>query len=271
MIPKIIYLLFLLTILINAQTPRTIHVFVALADNDNQGIVPVPAKLGDGQNPKTNLYWGALYGVKTYFKNAPEWTLLKSNKPNNPVILERILFKHKTKQIYLLADAYDGTEIKTCINDFLKASNGQQPIKIKQDTLSLLFGGKSKLVSYVGHNGLMEFDAKIKYMRDSFNKLPKLKTYKNTTNNILDDIDKLKTRRHELIHGTITNLDDINGVLKIIKLDFNNEIHECVINNILFDTKEFTKLTKDIVNLASKLSKISFTLAKVFKVPELKN
>jgi len=34
-------------------------VFVALADNFNQGIVPVSAKLGNGDNPKTNLYWGA--------------------------------------------------------------------------------------------------------------------------------------------------------------------------------------------------------------------
>jgi len=44
-----------------------IHVFVALADNVNQGIVPVSPSLGDGDNPKTNLYWGAAFGVKTFF------------------------------------------------------------------------------------------------------------------------------------------------------------------------------------------------------------
>jgi hypothetical protein len=27
---------------------RTVHVFVALADNQNQGIMPVPARLGNG-------------------------------------------------------------------------------------------------------------------------------------------------------------------------------------------------------------------------------
>jgi hypothetical protein len=47
------------------QSPRrVVHVFVALADNQHQGIVPVPAKLGNGDSPLTNLYWGATFGVK---------------------------------------------------------------------------------------------------------------------------------------------------------------------------------------------------------------
>ncbi len=40
---------------------RTIHVFVALADNQNQGIVPVPAALGNGEDPERNLYWGSAF------------------------------------------------------------------------------------------------------------------------------------------------------------------------------------------------------------------
>jgi hypothetical protein len=36
--------------------PRLIHVFVALADNVHQGIVPVPAALGNGDDPARNLY-----------------------------------------------------------------------------------------------------------------------------------------------------------------------------------------------------------------------
>ena len=36
--------------------PRVVHVFVALADNHHQGIVPVPAKLGNGDVPSDNLY-----------------------------------------------------------------------------------------------------------------------------------------------------------------------------------------------------------------------
>lgn len=61
-----------------AQT-RTVHVFVALCDNENQGIIRVPEKLGNGQNPSSNLYWGAMYGVKSYFRyKSADWEYLKS-------------------------------------------------------------------------------------------------------------------------------------------------------------------------------------------------
>ncbi|AXT53373.1 hypothetical protein D1818_22020 [Aquimarina sp. BL5] len=143
---------------------KTIHVFVALCDNINQGIVPVPKSIGNGQDPKNNLYWGAGYGVKTFFKvKTRDWTLLRSIPSKDSNILERLLFKHATKDIYLLADAYDGAKIKTSIEDFLKSSNGQIPIQIKEKERILDFGGGSDLLAYVGHDGLMDFDVNITY------------------------------------------------------------------------------------------------------------
>src|SRR6187399_136986 len=82
---------------------KTIHVFVALCDNKYQGIVPVPAKIGNGQDAATNLYWGAAFGVKTFFNKSSEWKLIEIKKTPAENILERILFKHETKNIYLLA------------------------------------------------------------------------------------------------------------------------------------------------------------------------
>ena len=58
------------------NSPRTIHVFVALADNQNQGIVPVPARLGNGLDPIHNLYWGSAYGIKTFFSRSADWALV---------------------------------------------------------------------------------------------------------------------------------------------------------------------------------------------------
>jgi hypothetical protein len=58
--------LFLLQGVICAET-KIIHVFVALCDNDSQGIVPVPKKIGNGNDPDNNLYWGCGYGVRTFF------------------------------------------------------------------------------------------------------------------------------------------------------------------------------------------------------------
>ena len=59
-------LLLIVSFQLFAQT-KTIHVYVALCDNKNQGIVPVSKTLGNGQNPTTNLYWGAAYGIRTFF------------------------------------------------------------------------------------------------------------------------------------------------------------------------------------------------------------
>src|SRR5882757_8911186 len=88
-----------------------IHVFVALCDNVNQGIVPVSASLGNGDNPKTNLYWRAGFGVKTFFLRNKDWELV--NETNNPApsILERLMFRHKATNTMLVADAYRGREI----------------------------------------------------------------------------------------------------------------------------------------------------------------
>ncbi|WP_211710240.1 hypothetical protein [Mucilaginibacter xinganensis] len=63
---------------------KSIHVFVALCDNKYQGIIPVPAKLGNGQELDNNLYWGSGYGVRTYFKRSKEWKLLKTLKVGKP-------------------------------------------------------------------------------------------------------------------------------------------------------------------------------------------
>ena len=158
----------LITIILFALTTKatkTIHVYVALCDNKYQGIVPVPERIGNGQNPNTNLYWGCGYGVRSFFKlKTKDWNLIKTYQPTNPKILERVLFKHATKDVYILADAYDGMHIKTCTEDFLKASNKQNPLKIVLDSnTNLKFGGKSDLVSYIGHDGLMDFDVNIKF------------------------------------------------------------------------------------------------------------
>jgi len=135
---------------------KTIHVYVALCDNVNQGIVPVPEKIGNGQDPMNNLYWGCAYGIKTFFKNSNEWRLLKTQKMNG-IILERLIFKHATKNYYLVAEAYDGKYIKTSTIDFLESCAGQ-----KKDTLHInktIIGihGNAKLLSYIGHDGLMDF------------------------------------------------------------------------------------------------------------------
>jgi len=134
-----------------------IHVFVALCDNVNQGIVPVSATLGNGDSPKTNLYWGAGYGVKTFFSRSKDWELIASLPGPEPAILERCIFKHRQRNVYLIADAYRGKEISQATWDFLESAAGRssKPIEVKQATI--YGGGSAEIVAYVGHNGLMDF------------------------------------------------------------------------------------------------------------------
>src|SRR5215510_9764823 len=68
--------------------PVVVHVFVALADNRTQGIVPVPAGLGNGKDPANNLYWGAAFGVKTFFKKSSAWKTVSCATGPSPAILE---------------------------------------------------------------------------------------------------------------------------------------------------------------------------------------
>lgn len=143
--------------LVYDKTIQTAHVFVALCDNKYQGIVPVPPKIGNGQDPSNNLYWGAMYGVKTYFKNSKDWTLVKSSKLND-VILERLVFIHKTKKFYLIADAYDEKEIQKTTSDFLYSSSGQEKDTLQIDGKTVGIKGNANLISYVGHDGLMDFE-----------------------------------------------------------------------------------------------------------------
>ena len=155
---------------VNAQV-KTIHIFVALCDNENQGIVKVPASLGNGQDPATNLFWGATFGVRSFFKNrTSDWEFVKSLEPENPIILDRVLFKHISDSIYILAEAYDGALIKTCIENFLKAANGQNPMVLEHERQSLPFGGGADLLAYVGHDGLMDFDIEVTYQSNSGSK-----------------------------------------------------------------------------------------------------
>jgi hypothetical protein len=136
---------------------KVIHVFVALCDNINQGIVPVPAKIGNGQDANNNLYWGCGFGVRTFFKKDTDWTLLEQKKNPQAGILERCVFKHTKSGSILVADAYDGALIKTCIDDFMLACSGKLSRSINIGDLKVEAGGSADLICYTGHDGLMEF------------------------------------------------------------------------------------------------------------------
>ncbi|HKO36001.1 MAG TPA: hypothetical protein VJV21_05950 [Pyrinomonadaceae bacterium] len=138
--------------------------FVALCDNVNQGIVPVSAILGNGDNPATNLYWGAAFGIKTFFSKNKDWQPVNSARASvkSPsVVLDRVAFRHSRTGAFLVAEAYRGSYIRQATEDFLAAAAGERgealQVTFEGKSADIYLGGSSDVVTYIGHNGLMDF------------------------------------------------------------------------------------------------------------------
>lgn len=145
-------------------TPIVAHVVVALCDNVNQGIVPVSKALGDGQDPKTNLYWGAAYGVKTFFKRHSDFEQVDASWDRPPWVLDSAVFRARRNRInskvdlFIIAEAWDGGQMAGALARFLQFSAGRDGVPVKVEGLEspILAGGESAVVAFVGHNGLMD-------------------------------------------------------------------------------------------------------------------
>lgn len=144
-----------------ADPPKVIHIFVALCDNAAQGIAPVPAKIGNGDDPNHNLYWGCDDGLRTHFKQRKTWRLVETRANPKPDVLERLVFKHATHDAWLVADAYRGAAIKRSLEDFLAAAAGRTAETIElpraNQPVSLHLAGSASFLAFIGHNGLMDF------------------------------------------------------------------------------------------------------------------
>ena len=150
--------LFLLPASLQAEPQKVIHAFVALCDNASQGIVPVPAKIGNGDDLVDNLYWGCDEAIVPCLSKSKAWQKISLGKlAGQDIILARAIFRHRATGGILLADAYRGKEIKTALNDYFAALAGTLAVEIEVEGNKISAGGKAGLVAYVGHDGLMEF------------------------------------------------------------------------------------------------------------------
>ena len=131
------------------QKPKRIHVVVALCDNESQGIQKVGARIGDGDKPDDNLYWGCSDGLREWFKKSPNWMLTDVSKADlkttpGAKILRTLTFEHKTTGAILTAEAWRGLNIyDATLRYFEKLVDSSETAP--------------DLVAYIGHNGLMDF------------------------------------------------------------------------------------------------------------------
>ncbi|MEO0897673.1 MAG: hypothetical protein AAFY71_14810 [Bacteroidota bacterium] len=141
------------------KSPTVVHILVPLCDNEHQGIVPVSSSLGNGTNLRTNLYWGARYGIKSHFKISSKWKLVASQMDITPNILERVIFESQEtgfEHIKIVADAYRGDKMKECLTDYFSSLAGKKKGKIIILDKELGIHGNADLIVFNGHNGLMD-------------------------------------------------------------------------------------------------------------------
>lgn len=124
-------LLIILFISISSVVNAQVHVYVALCN-----VSCLPNDLGNGDNLTRNLYWGAGYGIKSYFSKDADWITLSDDYDHSDFVAERIVYKHTYSDIRVVVDAYWGKHIGNAIFDCLADST-------------------SSLCVYVGHNELM--------------------------------------------------------------------------------------------------------------------
>lgn len=119
--------------------------FVALCDNEHQGIDPVPSAIGDGEKPERNLYWGCGDAVPRLLRKAGNKWKMQSvddwqGKPEP--VLRTIVCTRADEKLTLTAFAWRGDSMSECLRAFEEA----------------LVSGKYELVAFIGHNGLMDED-----------------------------------------------------------------------------------------------------------------
>jgi len=149
-----------------AGRPVVAHVIVALCDNLHQGIVKAPKGIGNGQDPRANLYWGAGYGVRSYFSRQAGYSL-RQHTYSGQVLDKIVLAKelpgsgHQVKLV-VVAEAWDGSAIAPAISRFLRLAAGYDAESIASPVAgqaAIAAGGDAAIIAFVGHNGLMDFAA----------------------------------------------------------------------------------------------------------------
>ncbi|WP_078128949.1 hypothetical protein [Leptospira alexanderi] len=121
-----------------------IEVFVPLCDGAQ--LACGKGKAGDPRSLKANLYWGAAFGVESFFKRASGYQIVdrKEGQPDSSILrqltVERIPQKGEQK-VFILFYAYAGDKIDNALVDFLNATAGKN---------------NADLLVWAGHNRLMD-------------------------------------------------------------------------------------------------------------------
>jgi hypothetical protein len=155
-----------------AGRPFGTTIYVALCDNDAQGIVKVKSRrLCRGDEPGENLYWSAAGGLAATLR-AAHWqqvataTFAEGDLAVKSIWRKRLvpggqLRAHGSRapfDAYVVGLGYRGTRIREAMMDYLRAVNGDESRAEAVGALALAAGGASHVVGYIGHDYFYDVD-----------------------------------------------------------------------------------------------------------------
>jgi len=90
---------------------------------------------------------------------------------------------------------------------------------------------------------------KLEFVEKCLTSLPPLHQFKSEGDALIRKFEELSQRRHDLIHGAVASLSIEDGGFSFIKLDVKDGFH--VARPVRFESSEFPKLTKDLIDLGA--------------------
>ncbi|MEO8701687.1 MAG: hypothetical protein ABI867_16695 [Kofleriaceae bacterium] len=159
-----------------AGKPLVAEVHVPLCDNTI--IACGNAKLGDGDNPDTNLYWSTTPGFGAWFsRRGGGWKRVLHQRgaaTGNPDIVAVDVYRRtvrapaawiahgapKNFELDIVVHGWRGKAIDAALAAYATdVSGGPARSLVIDDTSTVAAGGAAQLVAWVGHNRLMDLEA----------------------------------------------------------------------------------------------------------------
>ena len=142
----------------------TVHVALHDRPGNRKG------KFGDGANPGTNLYWGALFGLETHFANSAGWRRAYADRGDKAQIIRRAVFHKRAEptpawvdrgvlegfDVYVLANAWPSTRIVEAMEQPIIEAVCGESIALPVDGRIIEFGGAGAMVGYLGKNHMLD-------------------------------------------------------------------------------------------------------------------
>lgn len=150
--------------------PLVVHAHVPLCSNEI--IWCGNERLGNGDDPRSNLYWATSGGFRGWFgRRGSGWKLVHRGPGDDHDVLEVMVWKKREApgrawrqrgvagpfDVYVVAWAWRGTAMQRAIDAYVADLYGSKPRMLRLDEgVELQAGGAAHVVAFVGHNGWMD-------------------------------------------------------------------------------------------------------------------